>query len=141
MEPARTDPARWLADYEKTVARAAANARATGEILAQLGGTAASPRGEVTVTVNASGALTGLKLTPVARALEAARLAELILATSRQAQRMVGERVVDVMTDYVGDGPALEFVKRILPSAPDTEVPMADIRADEAFTDLPGIIR
>lgn len=141
-DPAKTDPARWLADYEKTVARAAANARATGEILARLGGTAASPRGEVTVTVNASGALTGLKLTPAARALEAAQLAELVLATARQAQRAVGEHVVKVMTDYAGDGPALEFVKRNLPPAPDTGAPVPDTRADEDyFTDLPEIVR
>lgn len=142
MDPASTDPAKWLADYEKTVARAAANARATEETLSQLGGTATSPRGEVSLAVNASGALTDLKLTPAARALEAEQLAQLILTTAQQAQRAVGEHVVEVMSDYLGDGPALEFVKQNLPPAAETGAPAADTRADDDyFSDLPEIVR
>lgn len=142
MDLVGTDPARWLAGYEKTVAGAAASARATGETLRQLGGTATSPRGEVAALVNASGALTDLRLTPAARALEAGQLAQLILTTVRQAQRAVGEQVVTIMTEYLGESPALDFVKQNLPPAPDTGTPGPDTRADDDyFTDLPEIVR
>jgi hypothetical protein len=38
-----------------------------------------------------------------------------ILQTTRQAQRDVGQQVVDVMTKFVGEGAALEAVKEHLP--------------------------
>lgn len=106
----------WLADYEERITRVAANARHTRESLTDVRGTAATPRGEVTVTVGPSGALEDIELTPAARAMEADRLAELIVATAREAQRDVGARVVAIMTDYVGEGPALDLVRRNLPT-------------------------
>jgi hypothetical protein len=111
------DPAQWLASYDKRLARASANAQAAGASLRRVGGSATSPRGEVAVSVGASGALEDLKLTSAARALEANQLATLILATAQQAQRAVGAQVVEIMTEYVGDGPALELVKQNLPPA------------------------
>ncbi|MEU5845791.1 MULTISPECIES: YbaB/EbfC family nucleoid-associated protein [Saccharopolyspora] len=110
-------PAQWLADYDKKLARAAANARAASESLSRMSGTASSPRGEVTVQVGPSGAMEDIRLTPAARALEAEQLARLILTTAQQAQRSVGAQVVEIMTDYVGDGPALDFVKQNMPPA------------------------
>jgi hypothetical protein len=109
------DPAAWLADYEQTLAHTATSAQQASEDLRQVSGRASAPRGEVTVGVGAGGALTELRLTAAARALEADQLARLILATARQAQRAAGARVVEIMTAYVGDGPALELVKQNLP--------------------------
>jgi DNA-binding protein YbaB len=111
------DPAQWLADYDRTLATASENARVASENLARVGGTASSPRGEVAVRVGPSGALEDLSLTPSARALEADQLARLILATARQAHRAVGEQVVEIMTEYVGEGPALDVVRQNLPYA------------------------
>ena len=112
---------RWLADYAERITRVAANARYTKETLAQVRGTATTPRGEVTVTVGPSGALADLALTPAARALPAEELAELIMTTARAAQRDVGEQVIAIITEHVGDGPALDLVRRTLPVGP-TEV-------------------
>ena len=135
------DPAQWLADYDRTLARAAANAQAAEQNLRQVGGRASSPRGEVTVAVGPSGALTDLRLTPAARALEAEQLARLILTTAQQAQRAVGAQVVQIMTEYVGDGPALDVVRRALPpeARPDPGPDRAD--DDDYFSNPPGVVR
>lgn len=134
------DPTEWLRNYQKTLARASANAKAVSESLRHVGGTATSPRGEVAVKVGPSGALEDLDLTPAARALEAEQLAQLILATAQQAQRTAGAQVVEIMTDYVGDGPALDVVKRHLPDAPADDGPRPDDREDDQyFTDPPEI--
>ncbi|MER5391070.1 YbaB/EbfC family nucleoid-associated protein [Saccharopolyspora sp. NPDC002686] len=113
--------AQWLAGYDERLARAAANAKAANESLRQMSGTATSPRGEVAVQVGPSGAMEDIRLTPAARALEAEQLAQLILTTAQQAQRTVGAQVVEIMTEYVGDGPALEFVKENMPPAAGVE--------------------
>ncbi|MGW3469596.1 YbaB/EbfC family nucleoid-associated protein [Saccharopolyspora sp. NPDC000995] len=109
--------AQWLASYDQKLARAAANAKAASETLSRMSGTATSPRGEVAVQVGPSGALEDIRLTPAARAMEVEQLAKLILATAQEAQRSVGSQVVEIMTDYVGDGPALDFVKQNMPPA------------------------
>jgi len=111
----RVDSAQWLAQYDDRLTRTAANAAAASENLAKAGGRASSPRGEVTVTVNAGGALDDVMLTPAARALEADALARLIVATARQAQEAAGAQVAEIMAQYLGDGPALEMVTRHLP--------------------------
>jgi hypothetical protein len=54
-------------------------------------------------------------LRPGARDIEPEQLARIILDASREAQRDVGAQVVDVMTKFVGEGPALEAVKEHLP--------------------------
>ncbi|PKW16960.1 YbaB/EbfC family nucleoid-associated protein [Saccharopolyspora spinosa] len=109
--------AQWLASYDQKLVRAAANAKAASETLSRMSGTATSPRGEVAVQVGPSGALEDIRLTPAARAMEVEQLAKLILATAQEAQRSVGSQVVEIMTDYVGDGPALDFVKQNMPPA------------------------
>ncbi|HEX3779436.1 MAG TPA: YbaB/EbfC family nucleoid-associated protein [Pseudonocardiaceae bacterium] len=145
-----TDPAQWLADYEQTLANTAANAQQAGENLRQVNGTATAPHGEVTVEVGAGGALTDLRLTAAARALEADQLARLILATAQQAQRAAGTRVVEIMTAYVGDGPALDLVKQNLPAAATAEPEpdlapvgaLVDTRADDDyFSNPPEIVQ
>nr|WP_245573901.1 YbaB/EbfC family nucleoid-associated protein [Amycolatopsis nigrescens] len=132
------DPANWLEDYDKTLATAAANAQAASASLRQAGGHATSPRGEVSVVVGAGGALEDLMLTPAARALEAGQLAQLILATARQAQQAAGAQVVEIMTEYVGEGPALEIVKQNLPSVAAGDEPPAD---DSYFANPPEITK
>lgn len=97
------------------------------------------------MSVGPSGALEDLKLTPAARALEANQLASLILATARQAQRAVGAQVVEIMTEYVGDGPALELVKQNLPPAAGVDAePSGDPERapadDDYFTNPPEIV-
>lgn len=129
------DSAAWLADYQKNLSRMRANAEAASASLSRAGGRAASPRGEVEVEVGPSGALTGLRLSPAARALEADALARLILATVHDAHRQAGAQVVEIMTDYVGDGPALQLVRDNLPVE---AVPPAP-REDDYFAN-PGII-
>ncbi|MDI2031039.1 YbaB/EbfC family nucleoid-associated protein [Saccharopolyspora sp. TS4A08] len=125
----------WLADYDATLARAAADAQAASASLKQVNGTATSPRGEISVQVGPSGALVDIRLTPAARALEAEKLAQLILTTTQQAQRMVGTHVMEIMTDYLGEGPALEFVRENMPV--DTDEPPQD---DDDFFANPRVI-
>lgn len=128
------DPEQWLANYDRRLARVAADAQAAEASLRQIGGVAASPRGEVVVKVGPSGALEDLTLTAAARAMEADQLARLILATSQQARSVVGAQVVEIMTDYLGDGPALDVVKQSLPVPPAEPV---DNRDDDSYFSSP----
>lgn len=111
------DPERWLTDYNKRLAGTAASAQAASDQLGQISGQARSGRGEVEVRVSAAGALDDLRLTPAARRLEADQLAQLILATARAAQRDASEQAVRIMTDYVGEGPALDAFTQYLPGS------------------------
>ena len=104
------DAGQWLADYQEHLERVAYNARAASASLREVGARATSPRGEVTVSVNAAGVLQDVSLTPAARKLEAETLAALIVATSRDAQRLAGERMSEVMSAYLGTGEALAQV-------------------------------
>ncbi|WP_216216833.1 YbaB/EbfC family nucleoid-associated protein [Amycolatopsis aidingensis] len=110
------DPAQWLADYRDRLERAAHGARQARDSLREAGATARSPRGEVTVSVNAGGALDELALTPAARKLEADALAGLIVSTAREAQRLASARMAEVMAGYLGDGPALTQLTQHLPA-------------------------
>ena len=106
-----TNPEEWLARYDETLKQAAAAAARTDKALRQVGGTATSPDGQVTVRVNASGATVDLVLRPGARDVEPEQLARLILRTTRQAQDQVGDQVVETIRQFVGEGGALELVK------------------------------
>lgn len=128
------DPAQWLADYDKRLAQMAEGAKAASATLRRVGATAHSPRGEVQVCVDASGALEDLALTPAARSLECDELARLILDTVRRAHSAASAQVVEVMTEYVGEGPALDLVRRSMPAAP---VAVAD---DDYFANPPEIV-
>ncbi|WP_020662164.1 YbaB/EbfC family nucleoid-associated protein [Amycolatopsis benzoatilytica] len=130
------DSAAWLADYQQKLSRMQANAEAASASLTHVGGRAASPRGEVEVEVGPSGALTDLRLSPAARALEADALARLILATVQEAHRQAGAQVVDIMTEYVGDGPALQLVRDNIPAAAGATAP----RQEDDYFSHPGII-
>ncbi len=110
------EPAQWLADYRDRLERAAYCAQRASESLREVGATATSPRGEVTVSVNAAGALEDIKLVPAARKLEVEALARLIMTTAREAQRIAAGRMAEVMAGYLGDNPALIEITKHLPA-------------------------
>ncbi|OLF17763.1 YbaB/EbfC family nucleoid-associated protein [Actinophytocola xanthii] len=109
------DPEKWFAQYDEKLRDAATRAEKAEKALKTVGGSATSQDGEVTVRVNASGATTDLVLRPGVRDVEPEQLARVIMETTRQAQRDLGAKVVDVMTRFVGEGEALEAVKEHLP--------------------------
>ncbi|ONI75136.1 hypothetical protein ALI144C_41040 [Actinosynnema sp. ALI-1.44] len=127
------DPAQWLARYDERLTSAAARAKEAGALLEKVTGTATSPRRDVTVTVNASGALDQLSLTPATRSLEADELARLILDTSRQARMSVGEQVNAITSEYFGEGPALAVMREHQPA------PAARRDDDDYFANPPEI--
>jgi DNA-binding protein YbaB len=139
------DPDKWFAQYDEKLKAAAASADKAEKALRTVGGSATSQDGEVTVRVTASGALSDLVLRPGARDFEPEHLARVILETSRAAQRDVGQQVVDVMTEFVGEGAALEAVKEYLPEGfaddgkdkPLDLVAHRDKRPDDDYFDNP----
>jgi DNA-binding protein YbaB len=139
------DPDKWFAQYDEKLKAAAASADKAEKALRTVGGSATSQDGEVTVRVTASGALSDLVLRPGARDFEPEHLARVILETSRAAQRDVGQQVVDVMTQFVGEGAALEAVKEYLPEGytgdgedkPLDLVAHRDTRPDDEYFDSP----
>jgi len=120
------EPEQWLAQYQKRLTDIATRANEAGDRLKQVGGTATSPYGEVTVTVGAGGALEDLTLTPAARTLESDELARLILDTTRRARLAVGAQLAGITTECFGEGPALEVIKQYLPVAAPKRVNRSD---------------
>lgn len=129
------DPQQWLAHYDKRLTEIAARAEEAGERVRRAGGSATSPRGEVTVTVGPSGVLEDLTLTPDARTLEADELARLIMATTRTARRAVSTRIAGISAAYLGEGPALDVIRRHLPAG----VTVPDEDDDDYFANPPEI--
>lgn len=140
------DPDQWLAQYDEKLQAAAASARKADKALREVGGSATSSDGEITVRVGANGATTGLVLRPGVRDMEHEHLARAILEVTRQAQRDAAARVVDTMRELVGEGPALEVVKRHLPEGfagddredpADPVVAVRDTRPDDEYFENP----
>ena len=138
-------PEQWLAQYDEKLQAAAKSAQKADKALREVGGTATSPDGEITVRVSANGATTGLVLRPGVRDLEPEHLARTIMEVTRQAQRDAAAKVVDTMRELVGDGPALDVVKSHLPEGfrgddadePMTAVKHRDTRTDDEYFDNP----
>ena len=63
-----------------------------------------SVNGEVTVRVNSAGGLADLQLHPEADALSREELARLVLATSKQAQAKLADRVGELVSSMYGPG-------------------------------------
>lgn len=144
------DPEKWFAQYDQKLRDAAAKAEKAEAALKTVGGSATSQDGDITVRVNASGATTDLVLRPGVRDVEPEHLARTILETTRQAQRDVGQQVVDVMTKFVGEGAALEAVKEHLPEGftGDGRGEVFNLEAqrdkrpdDEYFDDPPEVVK
>jgi DNA-binding protein YbaB len=134
------NPEQWLAQYDETLQKAAAKAEQTDQALRQIGGSATSPDGNVTVRVNASGATTELVLRPSVRDVEPEQLARLIMRVTQQAQADVSGKVIDTMREFVGEGEALDFVRSRMPvSDVQDEQPLQkrDRRADDDYFDNP----
>lgn len=139
------NPEQWLAQYDEKLKQAAAGAAKADKALREVGGSATSQDGEITVRVNASGATTGLVLRPGVRDIEPEHLARQILELTRQAQRAAGEQVVVAMQEFMGDGPALDVVKAHLPeghTSDGADEPVnlelkRDTRADDEYFDNP----
>ncbi|GLZ43705.1 YbaB/EbfC family nucleoid-associated protein [Actinokineospora sp. NBRC 105648] len=141
------NPEQWLAQYDETLQKAAASAQKADKALREVGGTATSADGDVTVRVSAGGATTGLFLRPGVRDLEPEQLARVILEVTRQAQRDASAQVVAAMEELVGDSPALDVVKANLPqgyTGDDVEAPAATPRVkrsdDEYFDNPPEVV-
>jgi DNA-binding protein YbaB len=136
------DPQQWLQQYDEKLKEAAARAEATDKALREVGGSATSADGNVTVRVSASGATTALVLRPGVRETEPEHLARVIMETTRQAQRDAGAQVVNAMRELVGDSEALEVVKSHLPEgytgdALDSVEKPPDTRPDDEYFDNP----
>lgn len=149
MQP--IDPDQWLAQYGAKIEQAKQNAEQARDQLGGVGGSASSPDGLITVTVNATGVLTDLQIKPEARGMDPSEIASAVLTASTKAQRDASGRVVQIMTDFVGDSPALEFVKAQMPNGyagdgtdeeePKSELERKDTRPDdEYFTNPPDVM-
>jgi DNA-binding protein YbaB len=145
------EPDQWLAQYGEKIEQAKRNAAQAESQLGGVGGSATSPDGLVTVTVNASGALTDLILRPQLRGEDPERISGAIMTAVAQAQRAAAGKVVEIMTEFVGDSPALEFVKAKMPNGysgdgtdavePEPEIQRRDTRPDDDyFTNPPDVM-
>ncbi|MEU5694900.1 YbaB/EbfC family nucleoid-associated protein [Actinosynnema sp. NPDC020468] len=145
------EPDQWLAQYGQKIEEAKRNASQAEAKLGGVGGSATSPDGLVTVSVNASGALTDLILRPGLRGEDPERISGTIMAALAKAQRAAAGQVVEIMTDFVGDGAALEFVKANMPNGysgdgtdpeePQPEPVRRDDRPDDDyFTNPPDVM-
>jgi DNA-binding protein YbaB len=145
------EPDQWLAQYGEKIEQAKRNAAQAESQLGGVGGSATSPDGLITVSVNASGALTDLILRPQLRGEDPERISGAIMTAVAQAQRVAAGRVVEIMTEFVGDSPALEFVKSKMPNGysgdgtdavePEPEIQRRDTRPDDDyFTNPPDVM-
>ncbi|KGM12497.1 hypothetical protein N869_14640 [Cellulomonas bogoriensis 69B4 = DSM 16987] len=109
------DPDDVLARIQQDVAtaqRRAEQARQAQEAIAAVRGTGRSPRGEVTVEVDAAGALRDLQLTDGALQYRARDLEAMILEAVRVAQHDAAARAIAVAEDAWGEGdPAVEHLR------------------------------
>ncbi|GAB2988846.1 YbaB/EbfC family nucleoid-associated protein [Actinosynnema sp. NPDC050801] len=145
------EPDQWLAQYGEKIEQAKRNAAQAESQLGGVGGSATSPDGLITVTVNASGALTDLIMRPQLRGEDPERISGAIMTAVAQAQRAAAGKVVEIMTEFVGDSPALEFVKAKMPNGysgdgtdavePEPELQRRDTRPDDDyFTNPPDVM-
>jgi DNA-binding protein YbaB len=144
------DPQQWLQQYDEKLKEAAARAEQAEKALKDVGGSATSPDGDITVRVSASGVTTDLLLRPGIRDRDPDQLARLIMETTRKAQRDAGAQVVEAMRGLVGDSEALDVVKSNLPEGyagdgRDEPAPAQELRPDtrpddEYFDNPPEVI-
>jgi len=149
MEP--IDPDQWLKQYGAKIEQAKQQAEQAVDQLGGVGGSASSPDGLITVTVNATGVLTDLQIKPEARGMDPSEIATAVLTASTKAQREASGRVVQIMGDFVGESAALDFVKQQMPNGyagdgtdeeePKSELERKDTRPDdEYFTSPPDVM-
>jgi hypothetical protein len=93
----------WLDNWSADVQERAEQARTFADRVAELSATATDSDGAVQVTVNASGGVTGLRLSDRIRSWPAERTAGRILAVMRAAQAQLAGRVAAVAAQTVGE--------------------------------------
>jgi hypothetical protein len=104
-------PEDLLRSFELRAEEQAAQARRLSARIEQSAATVESPGGEVTVTVDSTGGLAGLRFGAAAERLALDRLAALVLETSRRAQAEIAKQVGDLVSDAYGLGsPTAAFV-------------------------------
>ena len=96
------DPEDAIAGWAERIEQQTALTTELSERLQQAAGSAESPGGEAVVTVDHSGGLAQLRLSERAMRLPAVELAEIILATSRQAQAVLARRVSELVGELYG---------------------------------------
>ncbi|MCI2419160.1 YbaB/EbfC family nucleoid-associated protein [Saccharopolyspora sp. K220] len=109
------DPDDWLTQYNAKLQKIKADTDRAQNELAQVGATATSRDGQITVRVNSSGVLEDIQFGNGFQHPKPDQVAATIMECVRQAQRQAAGQMVEVMQQFVGDGAALDFVKNSLP--------------------------
>ena len=106
-------PEELLRSFEVQAMEHAERAQLLSRRLERNSTTVESPGGEVRVTVDSTGGLAGLQFSSAAREVPLDRLAELVLATSRQAQARLAASMGELVAQLYGAGsPTAAFVSR-----------------------------
>jgi len=97
------DPEGYMRDFQGRMAAMVERASSLNEAMATASATAASPDGEVEVTVAVGGSLQELRLTPAIRQMSAQSLAETIKAVYREAAEEAGRNATGALADVFGE--------------------------------------
>lgn len=100
--PDPDDADSWITSWSAQAAEQAERTQRMAEQVAALSTTGTDRSGLITTTVSSSGVLLDLTLDERATTLPAAQLARQILATMREAQASLTERIAEVVADTVG---------------------------------------
>ena len=95
-------PEERIADWERRVEQQARRTQELSESIEHSTSSAQSPGGEVVVTVDSTGGLTGLDLRREAGDLPLDELAALVVATSKKAQARMAEQVSGLVAQLYG---------------------------------------
>lgn len=137
------DALRTEAELDRWVAAAAAKAeryQAMQAQVARVSVTESSPDGVVSVTVDAGGTVTDLRITDRVRDMPGAQVAAAVLATMRRAQSGIPERVTEIMESTVGEDTAtvqtvVGNYRAKFPEPPPEQPPSASGPAEPRFGD------
>lgn len=102
-EPAPRDPAGDLERWAEGLQRQAQRYNQLQDRMQQTSVTERSGGGEITVTVDANGVLTGLELNERTRSMEPSAVASEVMACTRRAQARLRDQITDLVHDTVGD--------------------------------------
>ncbi len=103
-------PSSGPADMERSIERWAAQVHAKAETyktltseMSKITGRSEAANGAIRVTVNQAGLVTDLSLSDDVRSMRGSRLSAEIMTAIRRAQAALGDQVVDLMKQRVGD--------------------------------------
>jgi DNA-binding protein YbaB len=110
------DPHILIDDLERRTQETLRRAEAASAEIATVTGVATSEDGAVTVTVNATGALTDVTFGRAADRLSKEHLAKAVMAAAAQARASAARRVTNLMTPVIGeDSDAMRLLREQLP--------------------------